>query len=87
GVCSVYGVQCRMLLDRQWKDESLQAMAIDYAQYIRQKQPEGPYRLAGWSLGGTLAILVAQELEIQGETVAMLGLVDSFVPQATDDQT
>jgi thioesterase domain-containing protein len=82
GVCSVYGVQCRMLLDRAWQDESLQAMAIDYAQYIRQKQPEGPYRLVGWSLGGTLAVLVTQELERQGQAVALLGLVDSFVPCA-----
>ncbi|XBT42743.1 amino acid adenylation domain-containing protein [Pseudomonas viridiflava] len=83
GVCSVYGVQCRMLLDRTWQDESLQAMAIDYAQYIRQKQPEGPYRLVGWSLGGTLAVLVTQELERQGQAVALLGLVDSFVPNAS----
>ncbi|MGO3988222.1 amino acid adenylation domain-containing protein [Pseudomonas sp. SAS7] len=80
GQCSVYGVQCRMLLDRTWKDESLESMAIDYAQYIRQKQPEGPYRLVGWSLGGTLAVLVAQELEGQGQQVALLGLVDTFLP-------
>ncbi len=80
GHCSVYGVQCRMLLDRNWQDDSLQAMAIDYAQYIRQKQPEGPYQLAGWSLGGTLAVLVAQELEAQGQQVSLLGLVDSFIP-------
>nr|WP_085622981.1 MULTISPECIES: non-ribosomal peptide synthetase [unclassified Pseudomonas] len=86
GVCSVYGVQCRMLLDRAWQDESLQAMAIDYAQYIRQKQPEGPYRLAGWSLGGALAVLVTQELERQGQAVALLGLVDSFVPCALHDE-
>jgi thioesterase domain-containing protein len=63
-------------------DESLEAMAIDYAQYIRQKQPEGPYQLAGWSLGGSLAVLVARELENQGQRVAALALVDSFVPAA-----
>ncbi|SYX91578.1 Linear gramicidin synthase subunit C [Pseudomonas reidholzensis] len=80
GRCSVYGVQCRMLLDRAWEDDSLQSMAVDYAQYIRQKQPEGPYRLAGWSLGGTLAVLVAQELESHGQQVSLLGLVDSFIP-------
>uniref|UniRef100_UPI0035A65647 non-ribosomal peptide synthetase n=1 Tax=Pseudomonas putida TaxID=303 RepID=UPI0035A65647 len=82
GHCSVYGLQCRMLLDRDWQDESLRAMAIDYAQYIRQKQPEGPYRLAGWSLGGTLAVLVAEELESQGQQVSLLALVDSFIPRA-----
>ncbi|WP_144174656.1 non-ribosomal peptide synthetase [Pseudomonas sp. Kh13] len=82
GRCTVYGLQCRMLLDHAWVDDSLETMAIDYAQYIRQKQPEGPYQLAGWSLGGTLAVLVAKELENQGQRVAVLALVDSFVPSA-----
>ncbi|WP_372241582.1 amino acid adenylation domain-containing protein [Pseudomonas sp. SK] len=82
GRCTVYGLQCRMLLDPAWMDDSLETMAIDYAQYIRQKQPEGPYQLAGWSLGGTLAVLVAKELESQGQRVALLALVDSFVPLA-----
>ncbi|HXQ98930.1 MAG TPA: amino acid adenylation domain-containing protein, partial [Pseudomonas sp.] len=80
GQRSVYGLQCRMLLDRNWQDESLDAMAIDYAQYIRQKQPQGPYQLLGWSLGATLAVLVAAELEKQGQAVEFLGLVDSYLP-------
>ncbi|PPS63279.1 non-ribosomal peptide synthetase [Pseudomonas sp. BRM28] len=82
GQRSVYGLQCRMLLERSWEDESLEAMAIDYAQYIRQKQASGPYHLLGWSLGGTLAVLVAQELEKQGQRVGFLGLVDSFLPSS-----
>ncbi|MNF24246.1 Linear gramicidin synthase subunit D [compost metagenome] len=82
GQRSVYGLQCRMLLDHAWEDESLDAMAIDYAQYIRQKQPLGPYQLLGWSLGGTLAVLVAAELEKQGQDIEFLGLVDSFMPSA-----
>ncbi|MDZ5604326.1 amino acid adenylation domain-containing protein [Pseudomonas sp. RP23018S] len=80
GRCSVYGLQCRMLLDDLWQDESLEAMAIDYTQYIRQKQPQGPYHLLGWSLGGPLVSLVAQELIGQGQRVAFAALVDSFVP-------
>ncbi|MFJ3077509.1 amino acid adenylation domain-containing protein [Pseudomonas sp. NPDC087029] len=84
GLCSVYGLQNRMLLDRQWQDESLEAMAIDYAQYIRQKQPQGPYRLLGWSLGGTLAMLVSRELESQGQQVELLGLVDTYLPGEAD---
>lgn len=86
GQRSVYGLQCRMLLERSWEDESLEAMAIDYAQYIRQKQASGPYHLLGWSLGGTLAVLVAQELEKQGQRVGFLGLVDSFLPSSAPAQ-
>ncbi|WP_223514289.1 non-ribosomal peptide synthase/polyketide synthase [Pseudomonas sp. GL-B-19] len=76
---AVYGVQCRMLLDPQWQDESLLAMAQAYAQRIRRQQAKGPYYLLGWSLGGALAQLVAHEMESQGETVAFAGLVDSYV--------
>ncbi|WP_194791292.1 amino acid adenylation domain-containing protein [Pseudomonas sp. UFMG81] len=80
GLRTVYGVQCRMLLDRQWQDSSLEQMAVDYAAAIRAKQPEGPYHLVGWSLGGALALLVSRELEGQGQAVRWLGLVDSYVP-------
>jgi thioesterase domain-containing protein/aryl carrier-like protein len=76
---TVYGVQCRMLLDPHWQDESLLAMAQAYAARIRRQQAKGPYYLLGWSLGGALAQLVAHELETQGESVAFAGLVDSYV--------
>ncbi|WP_095197365.1 non-ribosomal peptide synthase/polyketide synthase [Pseudomonas sp. Irchel 3A7] len=76
---TVYGLQCRMLLDPQWQDASLLSMAQAYTQRIRSHQPEGPYYLLGWSLGGALTQLVAHELENQGQTVAFAGLVDSYV--------
>ncbi|MDN4544791.1 amino acid adenylation domain-containing protein [Pseudomonas sp. C32] len=80
GERTVYGVQCRMLLDRQWQDTSLAQMAGDYVDAIRGKQPQGPYHLLGWSLGGALALMVADLLEQQGQRAAFVGLVDSFVP-------
>ncbi|MFK3721581.1 non-ribosomal peptide synthase/polyketide synthase [Pseudomonas fulva] len=80
GVRQVIGVQCRMLLDKHWQDSSLEAMAQDYAGFIRVQQPQGPYHLLGWSLGGPLALLVARVLEGQGQCVHFVGLVDSFVP-------
>ncbi|VVP34366.1 amino acid adenylation domain-containing protein [Pseudomonas fluorescens] len=76
---TVYGLQCRMLLDPQWQDASLLAMAQAYTQRIRAQQPQGPYYLLGWSLGGALTQLVAHELEAQGQAVAFAGLVDSYV--------
>ena len=85
---SVYAMQCRMLLDPQWQDTSLHAMAQAYAQRIRQQQADGPYHLLGWSLGGALTLLVAQALEAQGQQVAFAGLVDSYVAgtaQASDE--
>ncbi|ACE85121.1 non-ribosomal peptide synthetase [Cellvibrio japonicus] len=81
GHYAVYGIRCRMLLDTSWNDTSLQAMAFNYINDIRRVQPKGPYYLLGWSLGGTLATLIANQLEREGESIAFLGLVDSFVPR------
>ncbi|NIL16085.1 non-ribosomal peptide synthetase [Pseudomonas sp. AN3A02] len=80
GKCSVIGIQARQLLDPSWQDQSLVAIARDYVGYLRNKQPQGPYRLLGWSLGGTLSLLMAAELEQQGQTVEFVALLDSFVP-------
>ena len=77
---TVYGLACRMLSDVRHRDASLESMADDYMMQIIEVQPQGPYHLAGWSLGGTLAALIAQRLERRGQTVSFLGLVDSFVP-------
>ncbi|MBC8999815.1 non-ribosomal peptide synthase/polyketide synthase [Pseudomonas sp. N40(2020)] len=78
----VLAIQSRMLLDPAFNDVSLQDMASNYVAQIREKQPHGPYHLLGWSLGGTLAMLMAAQLEQAGQTVKFVGLVDSFVPSA-----
>jgi thioesterase domain-containing protein len=80
GRCQVIGIQARQLLDGAWQEASLQSMASDYVACLREQQPHGPYRLLGWSLGGTLASLMAAVLEGQGERVELLALLDSFVP-------
>ena len=77
GARSVYGVTCRTLIDPAHRDHSLETMSADYARLIQAVQPQGPYHLLGWSLGGPLAALVAAHLEQQGQRVAFLGLVDT----------
>ncbi|MFP2932202.1 thioesterase domain-containing protein, partial [Pyxidicoccus sp. 3LG] len=47
---------------------------------LRTVQPSGPYFLGGWSLGGVIAYEMARQLRASGETVALLALVDSYVP-------
>jgi thioesterase domain-containing protein len=44
---------------------------------MRTIQPHGPYRLAGWSLGGVLAYEMATQLTAQGETVDYLAIFDA----------
>ncbi|MEU7474475.1 MupA/Atu3671 family FMN-dependent luciferase-like monooxygenase [Lentzea sp. NPDC042327] len=54
-------------------------LARGYASAIRQRWPEGPYHLVGWSLGGSLAVAVAAEL---GD-VGLLALLDTVAPADT----
>jgi thioesterase domain-containing protein/aryl carrier-like protein len=77
---TVYGLPCRMLGDPAHRDDSLEQMAKDYCGIIRSMQPEGPYHLIGWSLGGTLAAMIAARLEAEAQAVAFLGLIDPFIP-------
>ncbi len=64
--------------------DSMEGLAARMVGLIRQIQPHGPYRLAGWSFGGVLAYEVAMQLLGQDEAVAFLGLIDSYVPRMTD---
>ncbi|MEE2729720.1 MAG: beta-ketoacyl synthase N-terminal-like domain-containing protein [Pseudomonadota bacterium] len=44
---------------------------------IRTQQPHGPYLLAGWSLGATLALLVANQLSQAGEEIKFVSVIDA----------
>ena len=57
---------------------SVPEMAVRYIQEIKKVQPEGPYRIGGYSFGGLVAYEMAQMLEAQGEQVALLALFDSY---------
>jgi len=57
---------------------SIPEMAERYIQEIRKIQPEGPYRIGGYSFGGLVAYEMAQMLEAQGVEVALLALFDTY---------
>jgi len=55
-------------------------MAAGYLAAVRRAQPEGPYHLGGWSLGGVLAFEMARQLVSAGEVVATLAVLDATAP-------
>ncbi|HKQ79433.1 MAG TPA: amino acid adenylation domain-containing protein, partial [Blastocatellia bacterium] len=57
---------------------TVQAMAARMARMIRATQPDGPYRLAGWSFGATLAYEIATQLIGDDATVEFLGSIDGY---------
>ena len=67
----------------------IEEMAARYVEAVRAVQPEGPYLLGGWSMGGLIAYEMAQQLRARGQGVALLALIDRAAydaePQARDD--
>ncbi len=78
----LYGLQAAGLYSNQTPDTSVEQIAARYVAAVRQQQPSGPYFLGGWSLGGVIAFEIARQLRQQGETVALLALLDTRLPQA-----
>ncbi len=55
-----------------------------YLTALRARQPHGPYRLLGHSMGGMVAFEMANRLLGAGQQVDLLALVDTIVPEAGD---
>jgi acetoacetyl-CoA synthetase len=73
-----YGLQARGLNGEENSHTSIEAMALDYLNYVRQVQPHGPYFLGGYSAGGLVAFEMARILQESGETVRRLILLDTY---------
>lgn len=56
-----YGLQCTQAAPL----DSIQSLAAYYIQCIRQVQPEGPYRIAGYSYGACVAFEMCSQLQAQ----------------------
>ncbi|MBC7428212.1 MAG: amino acid adenylation domain-containing protein [Bacteriovorax sp.] len=59
---------------------SIEEMATNYIREIKLAQPEGPYLLAGGSMGGMIALEVAFQLKKRGDTIDKLIMFDTFGP-------
>ncbi len=82
----VLAFQAHGLERRAMADWSIAAHARRALRTIRLEQPHGPYRLAGHSFGGMVAIEVAHRLRSEGEEVALLGMIDTYLPVHAMDE-
>ncbi|KAK7511884.1 Alpha/Beta hydrolase protein [Phyllosticta citriasiana] len=78
----VYGITSPTYSDLRYQlPSSLDKLAAEYVSRIRREvQPTGPYLLGGWSMGGMIAVKMAQILETMGQTVQRIIMVDSGNP-------
>lgn len=74
----LYGLQAQGLDGKRPCATSIEEMASHYIREIRTVQPEGPYFLGGYSLGGLIAYEMAQQLSAKGEEVAFVALLDTY---------
>lgn len=75
----IYAVKVRERFDLNIIEDSLEMMALDYLQAIKNIQPRGPYLLGGWSAGGVIAFVIATILRSKGEEVGVV-MIDSEAP-------
>ncbi len=77
-----YGLQAQGVDGRLPPLPSIEAMASRYIAAMREVDPAGPYRLAGYSGGGVIAFEMAQQLRRAGAEVALLAMLDTLAPAA-----
>jgi len=75
---AIHGMQAKGIDGVEEPFERIEDMAQFYLDAIREVQPQGPYLLVGYSLGGLVTLEMAQRLTEAGERVALLAMLDSY---------
>jgi len=74
----VYGVQPEGQENQQSPCTSIEDMASTYVRELELIQGDGPYFLAGYCMGGTIALEMAQQLHRRGRSVGLVALIDTY---------
>jgi thioesterase domain-containing protein len=72
---AVYGL--RLLQDLQPAPGTFEEAAAYWVEEVRAIQQTGPYHFMGYSFGGSVAYEIACQLHQQGQSVALLALIDT----------
>ena len=64
-------------------DTTIYDMAVRYKKIIQELQPSGPYFFCGSSMGGMIALEIAQMLQKEGHNVPLLAMLDTPAPGVT----
>ncbi|GGA41713.1 hypothetical protein GCM10010981_33410 [Dyella nitratireducens] len=74
----LYGFTAQGLLEGEAPLQTAHDMARRYVRAMRRIQPEGPYRLIGYSSGGVIAYEMASQLVGADAEVEFVGLIDTL---------
>jgi amino acid adenylation domain-containing protein len=78
----VLGLSTQIMDEKLAPPNRVEELAAYYIKEMQTFQPHGPYFLLGVSFGGTVAFEMARQLHNLGEKVALLGLLDTYGPDA-----
>ena len=81
----VYGLQSQYRdtgID-EYNQAVVEELAAEYITAMREVQPEGPYQLGGLCRGAHIAFEMARLLDAQGQKVALLAILDTWVMENT----
>ena len=75
---SVFGLQPKGIEGFDSPCDSIEEMADFYLNAVCRFQPDGPYILVGYSLGGLVTLEMARTLQSNGKNVALVVMIDSY---------
>lgn len=81
----VYGLQAAALDGKSEHPLQIEKRAAHFIEVLRVRQPEGPYLLGGFSFGGMIAFEMAHQLQLAGQQVALLAMIDTPRPAVPAD--
>ncbi len=76
----VYGLELQGLDGKKMPHKTIEEMASYFIDLIQGIQKNGPYHLAGYSLGGRIAFEIACQLKKKEQDIGMLALVSATAP-------
>ncbi len=76
----VYALQAKGLNADNYDDspDRMEDIAAYYVSEILKQNPEGPYAIAGYSLGGIIGFEMAKQLKAMGKEIKMLAMFDTY---------
>ncbi|MEH0020162.1 MAG: amino acid adenylation domain-containing protein [Desulfobacter sp.] len=76
----LYGLQVNDIENYVAEGNRIETIAEEYILAIQTVQPEGPYLLGGFCMGGIIAREMARQLSEQGQSVAHVVLISAMKP-------
>lgn len=83
--CPLYAVSYAARGKGLLRAKTLQEFVGVHVRAIREIQPQGPYRIAGYSFGGLVAVEIARQLREAGQEIELLFLLDPTEPVRTTE--